>query len=64
MIITRESGVLVHAAGKQLPDLNPANPQYAQIRRQIAAYTSRMSVNTLLSEMVAKELAKSEPKLN
>jgi peptidyl-prolyl cis-trans isomerase D len=64
MVITRESGVLVHAAGKQLPDLTPTNPQYVQTRQQIAAYTARMSVNTLLGEMVTKELAKSEPKLD
>lgn len=64
MVITREAGILVHAVDKQLPDLNPANPKYAETRAQIAAFTSQMSAGSILGEMVQQELAKSEPQLN
>jgi len=64
MIITREKGVMVYAAGKKLPDLTKANPQYETTRNQIAAVTARMGANKILEEMVERELKKSEPKLN
>lgn len=63
MAITRDQGVLVYAIERKLPDLSPANPQFAEMRAQIAAFTGRMGASRILSEMVENELRRTEPKL-
>lgn len=63
MAITREQGVLVYAIERKLPDLSPANPQFAEMRAQIAAFSGRMGASRILSEMVENELRRTEPKL-
>jgi peptidyl-prolyl cis-trans isomerase D len=62
MLIGQDKGVFVYAADKKAPDLTEANPQFAATRNQIASYTARMSAGTYISELVEKELKKSEPK--
>ena len=63
MAITRDQGVLVYAIERMLPDLSPTNPQFADMRAQIAAFTGRMSASRILSELVEEELKRTEPKL-
>lgn len=43
MVIAQDKGLFVYAAGKKLPDLSPANPQYAAARAQLASLTARLS---------------------
>lgn len=62
MTIAADKGLLVHAAIKKAPDLTEANPQYAETRTQIAAYTARMGAAAYLGELVEQELKRSEPK--
>ena len=64
MVIAQDKGLFVYAAGKKLPDLSPANPQYAAARAQLASLTARLSANQYISELVSTELKKSEPKAN
>jgi peptidyl-prolyl cis-trans isomerase D len=64
MIITAEKGIIVFAADRQLPDLTPANPQYAMVRAQLASLTARLGANTHINELVAGELKRTEPKVN
>jgi peptidyl-prolyl cis-trans isomerase D len=63
MAITRDQGVLVYALERKLPDLSPDNPQFGEMRAQIAAFTGRMGASRILSEMVEEELRRTEPKL-
>lgn len=62
MVINADKGLFVFALDKKAPDLSEANPQFVETRNQIAAYNSRLGGNAYLSELVEKELKKSEPK--
>lgn len=64
MVITADKGLLVHAASKELPDLSPANPQYAEARVQLATLTARLAASEYINHIVAEELKRSEPKVN
>lgn len=63
MIVAQDKGLLVYAIGKKLPDLSPANPQYAAARAQIASITARLGANQYINELITTELKKSEPKV-
>lgn len=62
MVINADKGIFVFALDKKAPDLSEANPQFVETRNQIAAYNSRLGGSAYLSELVEKELKKSEPK--
>ena len=62
MLVAQDKGIFVYATDKKAPDLSEANPQFAATRTQIASYTARMSAGSYISELVEKELKKSEPK--
>jgi peptidyl-prolyl cis-trans isomerase D len=62
MLVAQDKGIFVYAIDKQAPDLSEANPQFAATRAQIASYTARMSAGSYISDLVEKELKKSEPK--
>jgi peptidyl-prolyl cis-trans isomerase D len=62
MIINADKGEFVYAIDKKAPDLSEANPQFLETRTQIASYNARISGSAFLSELVEKELKKSEPK--
>jgi len=62
MQFNADKGLFVYAVDKKLPDLSEANPRYAETRTQLASYTSRLGANAYISELVANELKKSEPK--
>jgi peptidyl-prolyl cis-trans isomerase D len=50
----------VYAADKKAPDLSPANPHYAETRAEIALYSSRITSNSVMGEIVDKELKRSQ----
>jgi peptidyl-prolyl cis-trans isomerase D len=56
------SGLFVYAVDKKAPDLTEANPQFAATRTQLTGFYSRMGSGSYVSELVAAELKKSEPK--
>lgn len=62
MIINADKGIFVYAVDKKAPDLTEANPQFVATRTQIASYTSRLGGGAYISELVDKELKKSEAK--
>jgi peptidyl-prolyl cis-trans isomerase D len=53
-------GVFVFAADKTAPDLSPANPHYAETRSEIAFYSSRITSNSVMKEIVETELKRSQ----
>ena len=61
LVVAKDKGYLVYAVDKKLPDFNDANPQYATAKAQLAAYSARLGASSVLSELVAQELKKSEP---
>jgi peptidyl-prolyl cis-trans isomerase D len=63
MVISPEKGLFVYAIEKQAPDVTDANPQFAETRKQIASYNGRFNASAYISELVEKELKKSEPKM-
>ncbi|HVU36560.1 MAG TPA: peptidyl-prolyl cis-trans isomerase [Opitutaceae bacterium] len=62
MIINADRGIFVYAEDKKLPDLSPKNPEYAQTREQLASYGARIGASSYISEMVDRELKRSESK--
>lgn len=63
MIIAQDKGLLVYAAGKKLPDLSSASPQYAAARAQIAGITARLGANQYITSLIEAELKRTEPKV-
>jgi peptidyl-prolyl cis-trans isomerase D len=63
MSISADKGLFVYAADKKAPDVTEANPQFAETRKQIASYNGRFGASAYISELVEKELKKSEPKM-
>ena len=61
MIAAADKGHLVYVQEKKLPDLSPANPRYAEIMKQLMAFTASSSENSYLGELVERELKKTEP---
>ena len=62
MVIAADKGLLVYAADKKLPVLSDANPAYVATRTQLASLAARIGASQQLSELVATELKRSEPK--
>ena len=63
MAINADKGLFVYAIDKKEPDVTESNPQFAETRQQIASYNGRFGASAYISELVEKELKKSEPKL-
>ena len=63
MTITADKGIFVYGIDKKAPDVTDANPQFAETRKQIASYNGRFGASAYISELVEKELKKSEPKM-
>jgi peptidyl-prolyl cis-trans isomerase D len=61
MILSGNTGLLVHAVTKQLPDVSEANPQYATLRGQIAQFAGARNASEYLRELVDNELASTAP---
>ncbi len=62
MVINADKGVFVYAADKKAPDLSETNPQFVTARIQLASYNARLGGSTYVSELVERELKRSEPK--
>ena len=54
-------GQLVYAVDKKIPDLSPTGVQFATARLQLSAQLAAYSANTVLGDLVQRELAKSAP---
>jgi peptidyl-prolyl cis-trans isomerase D len=62
MVINADKGIFVYAVEKKAPDLSEANPQFVDTRKQLAGYNARLGGSAYISELVEKELKRSEPK--
>ncbi len=58
-----DRAAFIYVADKQVPDLSESNAQYAATRAQLASVNSRIGASAYLSELVAAELKRTEPKL-
>jgi peptidyl-prolyl cis-trans isomerase D len=63
MVINPDKGHFVYAVDKKVPDVSESNPKYAETRTQLANFGTRLGASAYVSEMVEKELARTEPKL-
>jgi peptidyl-prolyl cis-trans isomerase D len=63
MVRSAAKGVLVYAADKKTPELSEANPQYVAAKAQLARVTGTTTAGTMMNELVAQEMKKSEPKV-
>lgn len=62
LIPTRDSSaLLVHAIKKEVPAFDPAAPEVAQIKTQMAGALASRNAQGLMSESIEAELAKSAP---
>ena len=61
MVATGDQGSLVYTQEKKLPDLNPGNPRYAELRKQLMLFTAATNENTFLGGLVESELKKTTP---
>ena len=61
MITTAGQGLIIYAADKKLPVLDPASPKFTETRDRLAAFTASRDGGALLSAIVDAELAKSAP---
>ena len=61
MISTGDKGYLVYGAQKQLPDLTPANPRFADVRGRLMGYLSSATGNAILNNLVKAELDRTSP---
>jgi len=61
MVLSADKGLFVCAIDKKAPDVSESNPRFAETRSQIASYTSRLGASAFVSELVEKELKRSEP---
>ncbi|MDR0901539.1 MAG: peptidyl-prolyl cis-trans isomerase [Opitutaceae bacterium] len=58
MVATPDSGILVYARAKTLPDATEANPRYIETRDQIASYYGRAAASAYINDMMNKELGR------
>lgn len=61
MILSEEKGLFVYAAQKQLPDLSPNSPRFAEVRSRLMSYISSSNGNAILGNLVQTELDKTAP---
>jgi peptidyl-prolyl cis-trans isomerase D len=62
MVLSADKGLFVYAVDKKAPEVAESNPKFAETRSQIASYNSRLGASAYISELVEKELKRSEPK--
>ncbi|MBW8782125.1 MAG: peptidyl-prolyl cis-trans isomerase [Verrucomicrobia bacterium] len=63
MVISGDKGLIVYAADKKLPDLDPSGAKFAETRAQLARITASRNGSEYLGEIVDRELSKSAPSL-
>ena len=61
MMVAEGKGLFVYVKEKKLPDLTPGNSQYANTQAQLAQLTGQLNQQQYLSELVAREMKKTQP---
>lgn len=61
MVATGEKGVIAYAVDKQVPEVDPSSPRYAEIRDRMASFTASRNGGARLAAIVEAELAKTAP---
>ncbi len=56
-----DKGLLLYVQEKKLPDLTTANPRYKEVQDQLMAFSASTNENSYLGDLVAQELAKTDP---
>ena len=64
MAITADKGFLVYAADKKAPPLDESSARYLQVRAQLANAYARTGSFSILSEVMEKELKRTDPAEN
>jgi peptidyl-prolyl cis-trans isomerase D len=59
-----EKGIFIYAADKKLPNLSETSPEFIAMRDQMAAMSGRIAANAVITELVDRELKRSEPKVD
>ena len=60
MKATADKGVLVYALDKKVPAIDESNPDYARVKAQLASNFARADSQAILTELMEKELKRSE----
>jgi len=60
-IPTAQKGLLVHVVSKKAPVVDESSPDYSGAREQLGRMTASLTQNLVLSELVQRELSKTEP---
>lgn len=58
MVSSGEKGLILYAADKKLPDLDPASSKFAETRERMQTFTASRNGGAVLAAMVDAELAK------
>jgi peptidyl-prolyl cis-trans isomerase D len=61
MLLSGPKGLIVYVINKATPDLSPANANYALAKAQMARISGNSTGSAVVSEIVDRELKKSEP---
>jgi peptidyl-prolyl cis-trans isomerase D len=61
LAVSADKGIFVYVAEKKLPDLSESNPRFIEMRSQLAAYTSQSAAQAYISELVDRELKRTQP---
>lgn len=59
--ITGDQGYLVHVAAKEIPEVGPADPRFAEMRTRMSQSLANATAGEILRELVRSELARFEP---
>jgi peptidyl-prolyl cis-trans isomerase D len=62
LVLNGDKGIFVYVAEKKLPDLTEANPHFAEVRAQLGARMGQSAAAAYISDLVAKELKRTDPK--
>ena len=62
VILNGDKGLFVYVAEKKLPDLSEANPHFAEVQAQLGARMGQSAATAYISDLVAKELKRTDPK--
>jgi peptidyl-prolyl cis-trans isomerase D len=63
LAVSADKGAFVYVIEKMAPDLSEANPEYLTMRNQLGQFSSRLASGAVISEIVDRELKRSEPKV-
>jgi peptidyl-prolyl cis-trans isomerase D len=61
LVSSATKGFIVQVKEKKLPDVSPANPEFAASRNQLATSMARFNADAYLEQIVTREMQKSAP---